>query len=175
MTTRVPDGMSSVDAFNALYKNASVLGMGKLNLSAGEVPGSPWNAIQVFKTYCHRDYCDYVRGKFMKVDFHKFPEIHASNYDKYSGKGAAKEAIQSYQKTMDKRAPTGNYNLHCKPCTYFTSVWKQKTPEHQRKDLEGMFSKCELLEVAEKRIEEQASEVPVRAALNGLIQLCKWL
>lgn len=159
MTTRVPEGMSSVDAFNALYKNATILGMGTLNPSAGEIPGSPWNAIQVFKTYCPSGFCDYVRGKYMKVDFRKFPEIDIAIYDKRYGEGAAKKAIQSYQQTMVNPAQKENYDLNCKPCTYFSAFWKQKTPEHQRKDLEGMFSKCERLEEAEKKAEAQTNEV----------------
>ena len=159
MTTRAPDGMSSVDAFNALYTNASVFGMGRLNPSAGETPGSPWNAIQIFKKYCPSDYCQYVRGKYMKVGFRKFPEMDTGSYDNHYGEGAAKKAIESYQKTMDQSAPKETYDLGCKPCTYFTSFWKQKTPVHQREDLEEMFSECERLEVAEKRAEAIPSTI----------------
>lgn len=155
MTTRVPDGMSSLDAFQALYNNASVLGLGRHNPSAGETPGSSWNAIQIFKSYCHDDYCGYVRGKYMEVNFRKFPDIDADSYDKQYGEGAARKTIQSYQKTMNKPDPKENFDLDCKPCTYFTSFWKQKTPEHQRKDLEGMFSRCGRLEEAETRSAEQ--------------------
>ncbi len=169
MPIYVPSNMSSVDAFSALYQFAKEFRMGQHSLSAGEPPGSPWNAIQIFKTYCPSAYCEYVRGKYMKVDFRKFPEIDTDNYDRHYGEGAAKKAIQSYQKTAgltmglldayDLTAPEENYDLNCKPCTYFTSFWKGKTPEYQRIDLEKMFTQCERLEEAEKRIEKQTQEV----------------
>lgn len=158
MTIRAPDEISSVDAFTALYTNARILGMGRLTLSAGEAPASPWNAIQIFKTYCPSGYCDYVRGKCMKVNFRKFPDIDATGYDKQYGKGAAEKALKSYRKTKDKSDPKENYDLNGNRCTYFTSFWKQKTPEHQRKDLEGIFSKCARLEEAEKTVQEQIKD-----------------
>lgn len=158
MTARVPDGMSSVNAFDALYKNANVIGMGMYAPSSGESPDTPWNAVQIFKTYCHNGYCDYVRGKYMKVDFCKFPELDVNRYDKQYGQGSAQKAIDTYQKIMNKLDPKDAYDLNCKPYEYFTSYWKERTPECDRRDLHEMFSKCESLEESEKRVQKQISE-----------------
>lgn len=166
MTARIPEGMSSVDAFDALYKNAEVLGMGRLNPAAGKAASTPWNAIQIFKTYCHNGYCDYVRGKCMKVDFRKFPELDVSSYDKQYGQGSAQKAIDTYQRTIDESNSKEKYDLNCSPCTYFNSYWKQKTPENQRADLDGMFNKCEQLEESEKRIQKQIEETTPSLVFN---------
>lgn len=156
MTARVPEGMSSVDAFNALYKNANVIGMGNYAPSSGEPPKTPWNTVQIFKKYCPTGSCHYVRGKSMKVDFHNFPELNVENYDKQYGPGSAQKAIDTYQKTIKNSDP--KYDLNCGPCTYFTSYWKERTPEDQRKDLDEKFSLCERLEKSEKKAEQQISE-----------------
>lgn len=158
MATRIPEGMSSLDVFNALYRNGKVLGMGVHNPAAGVIPFSQWNAVQVFKTYCPTGYCDYVRGKYMKVDFSEFPKLDGNSYDKYYGAGAAQKAIDSYAKTMAKQESTETFDLNSKPCTYFTLFWKQRTPESHRKDLDQMFTKCEGIQKAEEEVEEYIKE-----------------
>lgn len=169
MTVRVPDDMSSVDAFDALYKNATVFGMGQYAPSSGDSPTSPWNTIQVFKSYCHRGQCDYVRGKYMKVDFLNFPELDVNNYDQHYGEGSAQKAIDTYRKTMNESDSKEKYDLHCEPCRYFTSDWKHRTPEHHRKDLNEMFSRCDRLEEAEERAQKQINE----ANSNSVFHECK--
>jgi hypothetical protein len=166
MTVRVPEGMSSVDAFNALYIRANALGKGWLNPCSGQNPSSPWNAIQIFKSYCHNGYCDYVRGKLMKVNYRTFPELNVKNYDKEYGQGAAQKAIDAYQKTMSQSDPKEKYDLDCEPCAYFTSYWKQKTPEDDRKDMDEKFRKCEMLEESERKAEEQVLDTHSRIILN---------
>lgn len=157
MTAHVPEGMSSVDAFNALYENAIIIGMGKYATCSGQTPGTPWNTIQIFKRYCYNDFCDYVRGKYMKVDFQEFPELDVTGYDRKYGPGSAQKAIDTYQQTMDKSDL--KYDLNCEPCTYFTSYWKKRTPEYERKDLNEMFRKCENLEETENRLQNQVNKI----------------
>lgn len=159
MVVRVPDGMSSVEAFMALYENARVLRVdGSIQAHAVEVPKSPWNAIQIFHAYCHKGHCEYVRGRVIRADLGNFPYINADGYDKQYGPGAAAKAMASYQKTKDPTHATENFELHSKPCAYFTAFWKQKTPEDQRKDLEEMFKKCAQREEVSQRIEKQGKQ-----------------
>lgn len=156
MTTRVPSTMTSVDAFMALYNNAFSVPL-----------GSRWNAAQVFAKYCPDGHCDWVRGTPIKVHFSKFPDLDTDQYDEAYGAGAAQKAFDAYQKTMSKPE---NIELDCKPCTYFSSFWKQKTPEPQRKDLEDMFERCERLEQTEKKVEEKLQKPSVQ---NRFFNACK--
>lgn len=166
MTIRIPEGMSSIGAFTALYNNAEVVGMGKHNSAAGKAPSTPLNAVQVFFTYCPGGYCDYVRGKRMKIDFRKFPELDVSIYDKQYGQGSAQKAIDVYEKTMDESNPKEEYDLNSSPCTYFTSFWKEKTPEDQRVDLDPMFNKCARIEESEKKIQEEIGKTNSSSFFN---------
>lgn len=154
MSVNIPKDRSKLDAFNALYTNAKVTGLGKLNSAAGQSPSSPWNAIQIFQTYCHNGYCDYVRGKLVKANFKRIADKDSVvGYERKYGEGSAQKAIDTYRK--QKLYPEGNFDLNSKPCKYFTSFWKAKTPEKDRIDLEGMFEQCEKRVKAEKEAEEQ--------------------
>lgn len=154
MSVKIPEGMSSVDTFNALYTNAQVIGKGSLHPAAGREPTSAWNAIQLFQAACPTGYCDYVRGKGMKVDFkHLDEERGVVGYDRYYGKGAAQKAINAYRmkKQLD---PQGEFNLHGEACTYFTSFWRSKA-QIIDSDLEPMFERCKKKEEAEKEAQNQ--------------------
>ena len=167
MPIQIPEGMSSVDVFTALYRNAEVLGMGVLNPAAGVNPISPWNAIQIFKYYCRNDFCDYVRGKYMKVYFNNFPDLDVSRYDNYYGQGAAQKAIDAYQKTFAKPKSNSDekYDLNCSPCAYFSSYWKEKTPEAQKKDLGLMFTECEQIKKSEDEAKNKFEKSPLSVAV----------
>ncbi len=158
MTANVPEGMSSADAFTALYIKAEVHGIGNFHPYAGKAPGSRWNAVQLFKTYCRNNFCNYVRGKPMKVNFSQFPALDVSGYDKQYGQGAAQKAMDTYKKTWNTLDTEEKYDLKGKPCQYFTSYWRQRTPPSQRKDLEFIFHKCEQLEGSKEKAEQQISK-----------------
>src|SRR5437762_872351 len=131
MSVNIPNDMSAADVFAALYEDARVSrkvnDMGKYQQCAGLALGSRWNAVQVFQNFCHNGYCDYVRGKYMKVSFHKFPELNVKEYDEHYGRGSAQEAVDSFQKTR-VNLTREEYDLKSDPCTYFTPYWEKKTP-----------------------------------------------
>ena len=114
MSIRVPDNMSSREAFDALYRSASVSGRGKLAPSSGLPSCCPWNTIQLFVTYYPDGDCDYVRGKLMKVDFRTFPDLDVREYDKHYGEGMARKALKAYkaaQGTRGKISPYESFDL----------------------------------------------------------------
>ena len=136
----IPKGMSQLEAFQALYAHAEVLGLGALNPAAGEAPCSDVNAAQIFEKYCPKNRCDYVRGKCVKVQFGS-SEIDARQFDKEYGSGAAKNALETYKhiRVLTKE----EYPLNGDPCKYFTPEMKEQTPQEHREDLDDMFERCE--------------------------------
>jgi hypothetical protein len=134
MSARVPEGMSSVNAFAALYENVA---------GVGQTPGSPWNAIQIFHRYCDKGYCQQVRGVHVGVDFMKAPMLDVKAYDEVYGEGAAQKAIDVYQQKKNKLDSLDQYHLLVNPCKYFTAYWKFRTPLLERRDLDQYFEQCE--------------------------------
>ena len=146
MKVRIPENMNSVDVFIALYESAEVFGVGAYNPVAGQDIFNHINAIQIFKNYCFNGNCRYVRGKYMKVSFRKFPELNVERYDNHYGPRSAQKAIDTYHKTMKKKHPKEEYDLNCSPCTYFSSYYEQVIPAENRVDLKEEFRRCKFYE-----------------------------
>ncbi len=161
---RVPDDMSSVDTFIALYEYARDNDRidHKYSLHPGEKRDThltPWNAIQIFKSYCPSGVCSDVRGTSMGVDFRlSYPKLDASDYEHIYGQGTAQKAIDSYHKTMGKSETKEKYDLYGEPCTYFTRYWEYKTPENQRGDLNEIFNQCHSFSRIKKSVKRQPRE-----------------
>lgn len=159
MSVKVPEGMSSVDVFHALYTNAQVIGYGKLHPAAGKIPTSPWNVVQLYQSSCRKGSCDYVRGKAMKVNFTRLGENGAEGYDQKYGKGSAQKAIDAYYKTRKLLDPQKEYSLFDEPCKFFTSYWKERTPLQDRIDIETQFERCAKKEDTMKKVEARIDEI----------------
>jgi len=157
MTAKIPHGMSSADAFIALYNNAEVVGRGYYAPNSGRLITSRWNAIQVFKNYCYNNYCDYVRGKLIRIRFDNPRVLDVKNYDQHYGEGSAQKALNAYKETMSNSNP--GYNLDCNPCTYFTEQWKLRTPKQDRVDLQKSFIECEYFTRSKENIERDIEEI----------------
>jgi hypothetical protein len=153
-TAHIPERMSRVDAFVALYEHAA----GALYKPEARSPGSAWNAVQMFHQYCDkRGYCDRVRGVHMKMDFSK-NSLDVKAYDDKYGMGEAQKAMDVYQKNRTPLDPRMDYNLMGNPCHYYTSYWKQRTPAYERRDLE-LFDRCEGNVALEKRTQDRIINV----------------
>ncbi len=97
MSLQIPEGMTLIQAFEALYTNARVIGMGKfVPLSGDTLPDKLAEVMKIFQAHCPKHYCDYVRGKCMKVHFGDFPLVNGQLYDREYGAGAAQRAIDSF-------------------------------------------------------------------------------
>ena len=104
---KVPDGMSYVNAFQALFEYAESYnvrpidwqGPSKEPLPISSLP-SP-KAVQVFFESLPRGrprYCvDYVKGIKIDVSFGSFPQLDVTQYNQRYGKEAAEKALAVYQ------------------------------------------------------------------------------
>lgn len=166
MSINAPQGMSSVNAFDALYTNAKVVGLGAFSPVAGDEPTSSIKAIQIFKVYCPTGYCDYVRGKLMKVDFSKFPKLDVSGYDRQYGEGAAKKALEDTY-PLDS---SNQYDvLSGSPCKYFSPKKYLWGSQYDRDaNLAAMFAKCAGIKAANKDVKEKLSHDAFKSRLFAL-------
>lgn len=96
-TFTVPEKMSCVNAFRALWENSkpSVFFMchpTSENLQT-ETVATAEKVADLFKTHT---YFDYEGGRMLKMDFANFPKLDASLYDRDGGAGAAQKAVEKY-------------------------------------------------------------------------------
>lgn len=109
-TVRVPEGMSYVNAFRALWENSKLAAAIQMlaisdSLQASTVSTAE-KVAELFKTHT---YFDYEGGRMLKTDFCKFPELDVRLYDRDFGSGAAKKAIEAYNlKPSEERFDKGD-------------------------------------------------------------------
>lgn len=96
-TVIVPEGMSCVNAFRALWDNSQPAAFfdsfpGLISRHA-ELVSTAEKVAQLFKS---RTCFDYEGGRMLKTDFTNFPELDVRLYDRAFGPGAAQRALQRY-------------------------------------------------------------------------------
>ncbi len=138
----VPEGVSLANVFAALYGNAKVLGMGKHAPNSGKGFSSAVNAMQVFSAYCPRGYCNYVRGKVMKVDFSKYPQLDLRSYNRDNGKNAGQKAIELYAQKADKIDSDNEHTKVPSGCEYFQEELWRAVPSDDRFDMQEQADRC---------------------------------
>ena len=107
---RVPDSLSSVSAFNALYMH-SYNGSRDLPYHC-----SPWNPTRLFRAYCPGGFCIAVRGTDMGINFSSFPYVDVKDYNKFHGVGSAQKALKLMEVAIQQRG--GDDGLNCMSCSY---------------------------------------------------------
>lgn len=97
---KVPDGMSCVNALRALWEGSepsSYFIIQAYLLQRREQAVS--TAEKVADLFRSSNVClNYVGGRLIKVDFSKFPKLDPYLYDQEFGFGAARKAIEAYNK-----------------------------------------------------------------------------
>lgn len=156
MTARIPDGMSPVDVFYALYQRARISKFTDPRFDGH--PGSPYyphNMIQLFNHACLTGSCWKVRGKALGgVDFCNLAPFNTSAFDLIYCKGAAQEALDKAE-----RLGTVHTELCGDPCTYYSRYWWSKTPDHLREDLQPTLEHCMQRQNAEESLQEKMSRL----------------
>ena len=119
-TVRVPEGMSCVNAFRALWE------MSQPAAFFGNCPGfadvqaqSVSTAEKVAGLFKDRTYFDYEGGRMLKTDFSKFPELDIRLYERDFGPGSAKAALELYN------AKEPNAKLDCGDSYKFEELTKK--------------------------------------------------
>lgn len=97
ITTRVPEGMSCVNAFRALWENSTPAMPFQMHQNSNSVQTetvtTAEKVAELFKSYFN---FDYEGGRLLKTNFSHFPELECSLYDKAYGSGAAQKALDQY-------------------------------------------------------------------------------
>lgn len=97
ITTRVPEGMSCVNAFRALWENSKPATSIQMHQTSNsfqpETVATAEKVAELFKSYFN---FDYEGGRLLKADFSNFPELECSLYDKAYGPKAAQKALDQY-------------------------------------------------------------------------------
>lgn len=148
----VPEGTSVANVFTALYRNADVLGMGIYAPNSGKEPSSAINAMQVLSVYCTKGYCDYVRGKCIKVDLSAFPKIDLRSYNRQYGEGAGEKAIKEYTEGQNQIDPHNEYKTLPDPCIFFKRRYLQTVPYNDRSDMQQEELRCDNMKDTVKNI-----------------------
>lgn len=152
MAARVPDGVSSAEAFHVLYNRARITNR-HLDIRFAGMPAPDYSlehAVQRYHAHCRNHRCAEVNGKFMGIFFKTFPFLDLSAYDQKWGEGEAMKALQAA-----RRGRLEHSDLFVDPCTYFTPEWKARTPRYQQQDLQEKFQECEELARADESVERQ--------------------
>jgi len=102
-TVTVPEGMSCVNAFRALWENSKPAPF-FLMMSVSDAPQAATvsTAEKVADLFKIKTYFDYEGGRKVKTDFSQFPELDVRLYDASFGSGAAKKAIEAYNLKSSK-------------------------------------------------------------------------
>lgn len=79
MSSNIPQGNSFPKAFAHLFNESSPTGKGFLNPFHNQQIRTDEEAMRVFYTYCTQRYCDYVRGRPMKIGVDKLPDHSSYN------------------------------------------------------------------------------------------------
>lgn len=95
----VPEGMSCVNAFHALWENSkpAIFLMYNPALQASQAT-TVATAEKVAALFRDHTYFDYEGGRMLKMDFASFPRLDATKYDADFGAGSAQKAIEAYNK-----------------------------------------------------------------------------
>ncbi len=159
----VPEDVSVANVFAALYKNARVLGMGIHAPNSGREPSSGINAMQMFSAYCTNGYCDYVRGKCMKVDLSQLPKIDLRSYNREYGEGAGQKAIEKYTKSPDRVDSKDEHKELLDSCAFFEREHLEAVPYGDHYDMQEKINMCYNMKTAvqglSKFIKNSAKEV----------------
>lgn len=161
MTTRVPDGVSSAEAFHVLY-NAARITNRHLDIRYAGMPApehSLEHAVQRYHAHCRNHSCREVNGKLMGIIFRNFPRLDVSGYDQQWGKGEAMKALQTARKGRLEHS-----DLFGDPCTYFTPEWQARTPAYQQQDLQEKFTECGELARTDESVGRQIKALAPRQA-----------
>ena len=102
----VPEGMSYVNAFRALWENSKPAAYfndhpEKLTPQEATV-GTPEKVVQFFKTLKGM-FVDYAGGRLIQTSFEKFPVLTVHSYDRNYGIGAAQKALTHYNQIPSKQ------------------------------------------------------------------------
>lgn len=98
-TITVPAGMSYVNAFHALWKNSKPATYFSINNISDEPQASTVStAEKVAELFKNKTYFDYEGGRMLKTNFSNFPQLAIRLYDRDFGIGAAKKALEEYNK-----------------------------------------------------------------------------
>lgn len=108
-TFKVPQGMSPVNAFHALWKNSRVAAFYQMYPDS-PLPGTSLQDVEarvdtagkvaaLFREYLS---FDYEGGRRIKIDFSSFPCIDPTDYDQQDGIGSAQAAIEAYAQVPSK-------------------------------------------------------------------------
>ena len=109
-TVIVPEGMSCVNAFRALWENSKPARFFSI-MSVSDAPqaatvSTAEKVADLFKT---NTYFDYAGGRMLKTNFSEFPKLDIHLYDRDFGSGAAKKAIETYNlKPSEERFDKGD-------------------------------------------------------------------
>lgn len=100
-TANVPENMSYVNAFYALWQGAKPVGLfgavftQKQEKEKDDVSSSE-KIETIFQKNCPNLYVNYVGGKFLRVSFQHFPKLDVRGYEVLYGEGSAEKALSSY-------------------------------------------------------------------------------
>ena len=99
---RVPDNMSYVNAFRALWEDsipAVYFEARPEQLEAHEQTVLTSEKVVQFFEQMNGYFVDYAGGRLIKVNFGEFPYLGVYGYDENFGTGAAREALNKYSQT----------------------------------------------------------------------------
>jgi hypothetical protein len=136
---KAPETMHPLKAFIALYYNAEVIDMGAYAPNSGKPFDTLTEAEQVFLAACPNKYCDYVRGKCMKVDFSKYPELQTKQYNSQYGTGVAEKVLINHASDPDIEAYKP---LAHDPCSMFTPEHLKNMAPDVKIELSSMIKQC---------------------------------
>lgn len=111
----VPDNMSYVNAFRALWENskpAAFFATHPETLQAQEATVSTSEKVVQFFKSLNGTYVDYAGGRLIKTDFREFPELRVFGYDQNYGIGSARKAISDYSRIPSSERFDKNDSCH---------------------------------------------------------------
>jgi hypothetical protein len=109
----VPDNMSYVNAFRALWehsKPAVYFDSHPEQLQAQEATVSTSEKVVHFFKELNGTYVDYAGERLIKTDFRKFPELSVYGYDQKYGIGSAHKVLSHYDQIPSSRRFDQNDN-----------------------------------------------------------------
>ena|SRR3972149_9693059 len=118
----VPEGMSYVNAYRALWLQAEPVGYFAAHEEALRVQENQASTAEkvatLFRKYStHRSplfYMEYEGGRMIKVHFVNFPKLEVYYYDTKYGAGAAQRALDAYNATprAERFDPNDSYSFN---------------------------------------------------------------
>jgi hypothetical protein len=138
-----PDNMGLLGTFATLYNKAEVIGMGTMAPNSGKPFENSTETKQVFLAACPNKYCDYVRGKLMKIDFSKYPEIETTQYNRQYGAHAAENILNQSHENTAPCASIISRPITDNPCSMFTPELVSSMDDSVRSELSDMIDQCE--------------------------------